>query len=50
MAPTTPPETGASTKVPREADIRVEMWRDVEISMVDESMKSLGDVEAEDGW
>lgn len=44
LAPTTPPETGASMKVPREGGISVEILREVDMSIVEESMKSFGDV------
>lgn len=45
VAPTTPPETGASMNVPRDGGICFEIWREVVMSMVEESMKSFGDVE-----
>lgn len=45
VAPTTPPETGASMNVPREEGICPAIWREVVMSMVEESIKSFGDVE-----
>ena len=45
VAPITPPETGASMSVPREGGICFEIWREVVISIVEESIKSFGDVE-----
>lgn len=44
VAPTTPPETGASMNVAKEEGICFAIWSEVVMSMVEESIKSFGDV------